>query len=431
MRMDFHFHLVSKRNPWKAGRARLPKLFELYSRLKQGARYWLGSYECLVFCDATNGRIIDGQFFLKDFGYISKALQRQPLFISSDKGDGLVRFMPGTRSVSADPISILAYLMAFFIPRLSTHAKSEFREEMSRGFDVCRLYRRYLARRLVYKLLLVIYKPKVIFIHCCYSYLPLLEAAKATGVKSVEIQHGDIMTGHPGYILPFDYPSALVADEIWVYGESDKMKLMECGAYRESKIFPLGCFMASHYLTLASSDVDSFGSRKAAFFRNNGDISLGQPRVLVTGQNSLHEEMFDFAAQVALLNSQLSFYFLPRGSLSTDPNVDLPHNLKILHNEDFYEVINFFDIHCTTFSTTARESLWFGVPNIFFDIQGLSTEHMGTDFPKSSAINYISSPMKFNEALQSIRAPVAGSAHYFEPLYFTNFQVQIEALGLD
>jgi hypothetical protein len=95
--------------------------------------------------------------------------------------------------------------------------------------------------------ILKILKPENAFFVCHYHKEGALLALKRNGIKGIELQHGLIAPEDIFYMFPPEIrkfrEKAMFADEIWVYGEFWKQRLLKGGEYIDNQIKIFGYYL--------------------------------------------------------------------------------------------------------------------------------------------------------------------------------------------
>lgn len=215
-------------------------------------------------------------------------------------------------------------------------------------------------------LITLINPQKCVFI-CHYHNEALLLALKRNNVESIELQHGLIASENIFYVYPEKVSSvvkrALFADQILVYGEFWRKRLLQGVEYADEQIHIIG-----DYLFRAEAKDDSVAQIVAE------RIERGQKVILCTTQTSLHSYFLEYIPWLAkdlLSRGNPAFIFIkPHPAEPEGLYADLeqwPNVAVVQGNLDTW--LQKADIHISIFSATLFEATRYGVPNFSLEAE--------------------------------------------------------------
>lgn len=209
---------------------------------------------------------------------------------------------------------------------------------VSRYLSSISYFRKYFAKN----------KPDIIFTICHYCTINkgIIKVANEMNIPTVDVQHGLINKNSPGYIsknsIKEDIPKY-----VFVYGEYFKDVILQNSEwFSNENIIVTGNYYLSKYKI---------------------DKNLNKKNVLlITTQPAIDYEAYENIIQEAL-NKNIEVYIKLHPAENKDKYEFLynKYNIKIIDNtKNLYDVLREVKYHATVFSTSAIESLFFGVSNI-------------------------------------------------------------------
>ncbi len=253
------------------------------------------------------------------------------------------------------------------------------------------------------------YKPKLLFVSC-YTYFPEIYAAKKCGIKTVELQHGVINPAHDSYYSPLEISNFCIADNLFTFGEGSVIK-NEQFVHKKSKIYPIGNF----YLELLKQNKVNESIIKHKF-------SVNRYNVVVPTDYTSELDLLDFIMPIAKINKDVFFHIIPREQMQKDTDLKISkfENIAILSNMPFQEAVKYCNANVSTDSTCCLESLFFGKPNILYNIDNKAYKMFGDRLDSNYSL-FITSPNEFRKSFMSVLA--------FEENEIINSQISNFRLG--
>lgn len=373
--------------------------FSYYKRVKDffkylwdifyGFSFWFKKYQYLFFSDSAERREIDGTYVDKLSDDIIERLSiENSLMIELPNPKHYSRIIISTKNiVSQIPLKILARVLKkiqFNETKLKVLNDIFYKEKIS--FDFIDTIKTYKASYIVYKILLKIYKPKLIFINCYYCRFGLIEAAKELGINVIEIQHGVINNEHFAYRSIIEVNQKYLPNILLSFGENEtklKDRLIK-------KNYPIGSFYLEHI--------------ENNFQINSNLLNIIEPYKYVVGV-SLQEAdwerslILDFLIKCANSDSTVLYILIPRKR--KDFLVTFPSNIIIYDRLDCYNIILHCNVHCSLYSSCALEAPSLGIPNILIDIDGFASKYY-KNILSNAHTKYVTTEENFFVALKEL-----------------------------
>lgn len=253
------------------------------------------------------------------------------------------------------------------------------------------------------------YKPKILF-SSCYSYFPEIYAAKKCGIKTVELQHGIISPAHTSYYSPLEISNVCISDNLFTFGEGSILK-KEGFVHKKNRIYPIG----NYYLELLKKNKVDKSIKKQKF-------SNYPYNAVVPTDYTSELDLLNLIVVIAEMNKDVFFHLMPREKIQkeTELRISKYDNIALLEDMPFQEAIKYCDLNISTDSTCCLESLFFGKPNILYNIDNKAYRMFGEILnPKHSF--FLNSPYQFRNALISVLS--------FEEAEIINSQISNFRLG--
>ena len=215
--------------------------------------------------------------------------------------------------------------------------------------------------------------------------LPAVKAAKDLGVKVIEAQHGVIGRDHPAYNIGTGLDRTYFPDYLLVFGERE-LETFDNSLFIEPRnVYPVGSYYIDYINNeyLLDSDLVSLLTK---FHRSIG----------ITLQWVWEKRMIEFVRSAAVLDSSIGYILIPRQHFEKDySSFNLPDNVMVAEDKDFYQLMKYVDFHATVESTCALEAPSLGVQNIMVNIDNKSRERYGEVLNDSRITSYADTPEEF------------------------------------
>lgn len=214
-------------------------------------------------------------------------------------------------------------------------------------------------------------KPQVVVLIDSYNYnqMALIYTAKKLGIPTIELQHGLISESHAAYMYQRIINFSMFPDYMFTFGRffTDIMK-------KRSKMFYRENVKTCGYPYL------EFVNNKAVNLPEKLLLKITGRRIIyITSQWTIRTQLWNF---VLLLSKHLKDEYLiiykphPGERQINSFYVDFKQAKNIFLISDYslssVEIMKVADVHSTVYSTSYFESVFFKLPNIFFDVPGYS-----------------------------------------------------------
>jgi len=194
----------------------------------------------------------------------------------------------------------------------------------------------------------------------------ILDAAKAHGIKTIGIQHGNIHDLHPAYVFSKkDHECDPMPDLSLIWGDYYKSFLTKKGNYAENRLSVTGQIRTDIIPVLLQSEFSIFQKDKKNI------VFASQPQ---RDPNLRYKAAEDVFVAIAHLGPPYFLYLKLHPAESNDQNYYREiaskagcENYEIVGNEDLYKVIASSDLMITCFSTVGAETVYFKKPLIIMD----------------------------------------------------------------
>ena len=250
------------------------------------------------------------------------------------------------------------------------------------GLPIKRIMQHFFSTCIVLKVYFKFKRPKAIFIDGYNHYKEVIYVCKLLKIPTIEFQHG-LLTKNltydnlhtrnplenknfvPDYLFYYILPKDITNDNFYIH--------------------PDKCINIGHcYFEYLFDNYNKF--RNCKKYKNY---------LLVTLQvGYCGKKIISFIIDVAKRMPEFHFVLLPRNRESVEHFI-LPTNVSFELQYNFYELLLGCSIHITWFSTSALEAYAIGRPNIFINLEGLSTTMFSDyDFDKN-LVSYVEDADEF------------------------------------
>jgi hypothetical protein len=357
---------------------------------------WFSTYEYIALTSANCRRDIKGRKFnifidqiIEETG-ADKFLTIEtpaPNYLSASR-------TPERKIVSSGIISLISWLVQKFAPLPADISGESILKELEHkhGLRISykRLIRRFNLDRNIYRCLFRWLKPKYIFLTCYYGKEPAIKAAHDLGIKVIEIQHGTIGYKTPAYNISAKLDKSCFPDYLFVYGGND------------SKVFDNGMF-------IDPSNVYTVGSYYIEYIKEHSEPGANYPvtntnyskLIGFTLQLGLEGITIDFINKAANLDKTICYLLIPRQPSTYFNKLDIPDNVIISSEENFYQTMTYVDFHSTIFSTCALEAPSLGVQNILINYDNLSRYYYEDVLNNEKITRFVDTPEEYVKEINS------------------------------
>lgn len=203
-------------------------------------------------------------------------------------------------------------------------------------------------------------RPKILFAISHYSTINkgAIKVANELGIPTIDVQHGLINKKSPGYIdtsgIKEDIPKYL-----FVYGKYFKDIITEnSNLFEKENIIISGNYYLSKYTS------------------SNKKRNINKEEILlITTQPAVDENAYiNIIKEAIKIKLKVVLKIHPSETKEKYKNIINEFDIILKEKENIYELFNISKYHATVFSTSAVESLVFGVPNIIIPWKGYETQ---------------------------------------------------------
>jgi hypothetical protein len=202
-------------------------------------------------------------------------------------------------------------------------------------------------------------KPELTYLVCHYHKEGLMLALKRNGIKTIELQHGLIAPEDIFYVFPEKVKTikerALFADEIWVYGEFWKQRLLKGAEYAEHQIKIVGYYQYENNTVpdLISDRLTSLkGNKKVLLFTSQVTLAKEVSEYLLFLANDIKEKKLDYVIWLKMHPSENKNMYAA---------IDGVENIVIVEENPEY-LFAFANLVVSVFSTTLYDAFRYNIP---------------------------------------------------------------------
>jgi hypothetical protein len=365
IRISFGFYLTSNPNINDSDSlhketffGKLKKILKkslIFKNISFGFKNWFKNYDFIFFSDSNERRLIEGLYKDKIADDIIDRLPGKTLLIELPN-DSHYRNVYSKHIVSESILLLFSLLLKFSIK--SSHIKEldELLEKEGIKINYQKTIKYFNSQYVIYKKLLRIYKPKIVFVNCADCRMALVKAAHELGIKVAEVQHGVINDKHYAYVSDLNLNRSYYPDILLSFGLNEtKIKNLII-----KRVIPIG----SYYLNYIKHNfkLDKRIKRIISKYK----VIIG---VTLQDLDWTFEGMIDFVKSLAKQKQNYLFILIPR-KWKVEKNLE---EKNIIIMENFYETIMYCNIHTTLYSTCCLEAPYLGIPNVLVDINGYAS----------------------------------------------------------
>lgn len=356
-----------------------------------GLKNWLGKYDYVALSNAGERRCIEGQYFNKLLDPVIDELGAEKVLYIEIPGPSLypLNSVHTRHVVCYDFGEVLSVVFeALSLRRYKIENASvleKIKQEYALEVDDLSMIKRFEARRMAFSLLFRRIRPRALLLTCYYTSMPVVKAAKEAGAKVVECQHGTIGEEHPAYNVYTELDKACFPDYLWVFGRRE-LKTFDNSRFIEPQdVHPVGSFYIEY--VKSSSRPNGVLARQVEKYK---------VRIGVTLEWTTERRVIEFICRAADMDKTICYLLIPRHPEEQHyAALNLPDNVMIVRNQNFYELMMLVDFHSTVYSTCALEAPSLGVQNILMNVDGLAKRYYGEVLSDSRITRYADRPEEF------------------------------------
>jgi hypothetical protein len=397
LRVAYYLQYVGRISSQKGERPLWPSLsfmgkLRRFSNIFYGMKNWLGKYDYIAISSANARRPISGKYFNGLLDPVIDRLGRDKVLYIEIPAPSLhpIASVYTNKLVCYDLLELLAILAQLFRPGRYKIENESILENINKEYgvrvDYLKVIKRFYGRRMVFNSLFHMKKPKLVMLTCYYGLLQsAIKASKDGGAKVIEVQHGVIGKEHPAYNVDVAVDKSYFPDYLLVFGRRELETFDNRRFIEPEHVYPVGSFYIEH---IRNNYVPETGLVKKLrdYHRTVG----------VTLQETTEKRTIEFAVKAAHLDSHIFYMLIPRKPQEEHySTLNLPSNVMVIRDQNFYEIMAYVDFHSTVYSTCALEAPSLGVQNILINIDNLSTRYYGTVLNDKQITRYADTPEEF------------------------------------
>jgi hypothetical protein len=351
-----------------------------------GFKNWFNKYECIVFSDSSQRKFIKGKYFDKNFDYIINSSKYKTLLIERPNLEHYdIKKVYTNFIVSSSILKIIIELLSFFminpnfkLPKIL----NIYKNQLIKRYKICK------AEEIVYKILLKVYNPKIIFVSCYNCQHGLIKIANELNINIIEVQHGVINDMHFSYKSKLDMDKIYFPSTLLSFGDNER----NIDSTILQNVIPVG----SYYLDFL---LNNFTPQKSLIsIIEKFNLSFG-----ISMQNEEWEEkvMIDFIKRQALQNPNFLFIIIPRMNIININEINLP-NVILYPELDCYQIILHCNAHISLYSSCALEAPTLGIPNILINEKNKYASKYYSELLSSINTSIISTDEEFTSTLRKL-----------------------------
>jgi hypothetical protein len=397
LRVAYDFQYVDRVSSQKGEKPLGPSLSFL-AKLKRllnvpyGMKSWLGKYDYITISTANTRRLISGKYLNILLDPVIDKLGRGKVLYIEIPAPSLwpIGKIYTDKVVCYDALELLAMIAETFTLRRYRIENESILRNINKEYDLSVDYRkvikRFYARRMLLNLLLRRKKPRVVLLSWYYGLLQsAIKAAKDLGIKVIEFQHGSIGEEHPEYNVYAELDKSYFPDYLAVFGKKELETFRNSRFIQPEHVYPVGNFYIEHIRNNYVPE-GSLVKKLEGYNRTVG----------ITLQGIIEKRTIEFAVQAANLDSHIFYILIPRRPQEEHySTLNLPDNVTVIKDKNFYELMAYVDFHSTVNSTCALEAPSLGVRNILINIDGLSRRFYGNVLNDSRVTRFADTPQEF------------------------------------
>ncbi|RKQ50954.1 hypothetical protein BXY85_1975 [Roseivirga pacifica] len=370
-----------------------------------GFTNYFAKYDYLIFSNSSVRIAYESKSLDRCVGMISTKF-RKSLLIETPHGYNTTSNLKPyeERKVSSLLIHGVMKLYTIFFLRKVEITEEEYLQQVIDDilpyFNYKQVIKKFWSKYVVYSWLLRFYRPKAVFVVCSYTNHGLVLACKRLKIPVLEAQHGLINRAHQGYSFFRSYDSDLFPDYLLSYSTYEKEVLKGANFIPSERVIPVGNFALEHSLK-KFDNWDNYNRQKKNY----------QYTICVSGQSHLEEQLYGICRVIALKNSGLLFWYVPRRREWQPETLDdeALDNLIIVRDESIYKLMNTADYHMTCFSSCAYEALVLGKKNLLIDVNGQASKVLYDLMGDNQNNLFVNSPEEFLEKFPAFSRMGAGT----------------------
>jgi hypothetical protein len=404
LRVAYYFQDVNRISSQEG--ERLPPRLSFLGKLRRllnipyGIKNWLGKYDYIAISNTGERKPINDKYFNKLLDFVIDKLGRGKVLNIEIVAPSLslypIESIYTSKIVCYDMMEVLAMIAEMLTLRRYKIRNESILKDINKEYDLSvdylKVIKRFYARRMVFGLLFRTKKPKLVLLSCYYGLLEsAIKAAKDSGAKVVEVQHGVIGKEHPAYNVDVAIDKSCFPDYLLVFGKRELETFDNPRFIEPENVYPVGSFYIEHIRRNCKPESNLVKQ-----------LENYKKSVAVTLDLIIEKHTIEFVCQAANLAKTIFYLLVPKKPQERHySTLNLPDNVTVIKDKNFYELMMYVDFHSTVFSTCALEAPSLGVQNILINIDNFSRQYYGVVLNDSRITRYADTPRQFIEILNS------------------------------
>jgi len=378
------------------------KIGILLRNIFHGFKSFFKNYDFIILSNIGENRIINGKYSNKLMKNLINELGIDRVFYIENPAGKKHHRKQCTLTkhvVSSNVFVFLSYLLS--LTKLIDIKNEKILREINYSFkldvDYLSIVKMFFSYVFILKLLNRIYKPKKIFLSQYYSlfHQAALYVFNTSGVNTIEFQHGIINDKHVAYNVFKKLNDNFFPKYLLVFGNYVKSIFTEENYFiKKDDVIPIGNMYLDYinYNYISSKETQKkFKSLKLKYYKI----------IAVSSQMTIEDKLINFLKNVAKLNDNILYIFIPRNTRKDYIKYKFPSNILIIKELNVYQIIRESDFHATVYSTCALEAPALGIPNIMINLDDLAHRYFSDILTNCETTKFVDSEEAFLKAIMT------------------------------
>lgn len=360
-----------------------------------GVRNWFRKYDFVAITSAGYRRLIEGTHFNRFLDPIIDEIGPDRVLLIESPGPSHypIEQVHTKNIVSPGGLALASWIAQKIVRKPLVENFPVLKAiQQEYGFEIpdMRLIEKFHIDRYFYKLMFRKLRPKIMFLTCYYGREAAIKAAHDLGIEVIEVQHGVIGKEHPAYNVNLDLDKSFFPDHLLVFGKKELDTFDNPRFINPTHVYPVGSFYIDYIKSSFQPDPTLFDQLR--HYRRTVGVTL---------QLSAEKRLMDFISEAASLDKSIFYIIIPRVLDSYLNSFNLPENVTITKDHNFYEIMMYVDFHSTISSTCALEAPSLGVQNILVNIDNESRRYYETVLCDSRITRYVDTTEEYVETIRT------------------------------
>lgn len=401
-------------------------IITLLREIPLGFKNWFRKYEYIALTNNSFRRQIDGKYFnpfldpvIDEIGPDRVLCMEYAWQIPHYPVDNIYTKHIVFISLLEILSQLIRILRKIFLKRhniVNKHVLDTIDADYSLNIDAMRRVDDFEAKRTVYYLFFCIMRPRAVWVAPYNAHLPAVRAAKDLGIKVLEASHGFIVKENPAYTISCDIDRSCFPDYLLVCGKQERSTFDNPRFIDPVNVHPVGSFFIDYAKAMYRPEAHL--SNRLASYKQIISTTLGW---------SFEKSMITFICEAAKLDDSIFYILIPRWAQNPAySSIELPSNVEMIVDKNFYELMVYTDFHSTLYSTCAIEAPALGVQNILLDIGGQASDFWGAVLKDTRVTRFVDTPERYVDTINSFpKLDRATVCKLHEDFFATNYKENI------